>query len=77
MLGTNLHVECGEHRAVHILARTISRELLSHGYEPRHLVDLACELIDIACESLHASRDAEPQFPATSASTLASRTALL
>jgi hypothetical protein len=60
MLGTSLRVECGEHRAVHILARTISRELLSQGYEPHHLVELASELLDLACESLHATRAAAP-----------------
>lgn len=61
MLGTSLHMDCSEHRAVHILARTISRELLSQGYECRHLVELASELIDVACESLHAARNAEPR----------------
>ena len=41
MLGTRLHVDCSEHRAVHLLARTICRELLSQGYEARHLIELA------------------------------------
>lgn len=60
MLGTSLHVDSSEHRAVHILARTIARELLSQGYESRHLIELAGELLDIACESLHAMRAAVP-----------------
>ena len=43
----------GRQRAVHILARTIGRHLLSQGYELRHLVDLAGELIDVACDAVH------------------------
>lgn len=57
MLGQNTSLESDrQHRAIHILARSISRELLNQGYECRHLVDLASELLDVACDSFHTQR---------------------
>ena len=46
----------GDHRGVHILARSISRELLTQGYELRDVIQLASELIEVACDSLRSHR---------------------
>lgn len=48
------------HRAVHILARTIVRELRTQGYELRELIDLAGELLGAACESIRSERAGDP-----------------
>jgi hypothetical protein len=44
------------HRAVHILARTIFRELRTQGYELRDLIDLAGELLGATCDSIRSER---------------------
>ncbi|HEU4726517.1 MAG TPA: hypothetical protein VFT22_01450 [Kofleriaceae bacterium] len=44
------------HRAVHILARTIFRELRTQGYQLRDLIDLAGELLSVACDAIRSER---------------------
>lgn len=48
------------HRPVHILARTIFRELRTQGYPLSHLIDLAGELLDAACDSIRSERGGDP-----------------
>ena len=55
----------GDHRGVHILARSISRELLNQGYELRDVIELAGELLEVACDSLrsHCGHGADGAAP--------------
>lgn len=46
--------------AVRILAFSMVRELKRQGYDPRHIVTLASELIGLACESIRANRKEVP-----------------
>lgn len=48
--GSNLGGEDGSRRALRILAGSLVRELRSRGYELRHIVLLAGELVDLAAE---------------------------
>jgi hypothetical protein len=49
----------GPHRAVHILAHSIVRELRTQGYELRDLIDLAGELLGAACDSIRSESRSE------------------
>ena len=45
----------GHDRALRIFASSIARELKQRGYDPRHVVVLASELISLACESIRSN----------------------
>ena len=44
--------------ALQILARSLVRELKTHGYGLRHIIALANELIGLACDSIRSDRPA-------------------
>jgi hypothetical protein len=39
-------------RALHIIARSLFRELRAQGYEPHHIILLSSELIDVVIEAM-------------------------
>jgi hypothetical protein len=45
-----LHAE--RSRALHIIARTLFRELKTQGYEPHHIIALSSELIEVVIEAM-------------------------
>jgi len=45
----------GVDRALRIFASSIARELKQRGYDARHVVALASELIGLACESIRSA----------------------
>jgi hypothetical protein len=48
----------GHDRALRIFASSIARELKQRGYDPRHIVALASELISLACDSIRSHHTA-------------------
>jgi hypothetical protein len=44
-------------RAIHIIASSLFRELISHGYSPSHVIDLTSELLELLTTSIRSAGD--------------------
>lgn len=44
-------------RAIHIIASSLFRELISHGYSPSHVIDLTSELLELLTTSIRDAGD--------------------